>query len=131
MNRDQISQASPCASVLVVDDEPALCNAIRMILELDGYHVDMATNGADAVTQAVEAHPAVVLLDLCMPGMDGWQTQHLLRERVPEVPVVFMTAGDKVWREAASHQAAGGLRKPFDVDTVLDTVARFIPSPAP
>jgi hypothetical protein len=47
------------------------------------------------------------------------------------VPVVFMTANDRVWRAAADHHAAGALPKPFDVDLVLDTVARFIPAPAP
>jgi hypothetical protein len=54
-----------------------------------------------------------------------------LHALLPEVPVVFMSSRDRVWRAAAEHHAAGALPKPFDVDLVLDTVARFIPAPAP
>lgn len=118
-------------SVLVVDDDRALCTALRMILELEGHRVATATSGRAALAQAAADPPAVVLLDLKMPGMDGYQTQSALQAQLPAVPVVFMTARDRVWREAAAHHAAGALPKPFDVDLVLDTVARFIPAPAP
>ncbi len=117
-------------SVLVVDDDRALCTALRMILELAGYRVATATSGRAALAQAAADPPAVVLLDLHMPGMDGYQTQTALQAQLPAVPVVFMTARDRVWQEAAAHHAAGALPKPFDVDLVLDTVARFIPAPA-
>jgi two-component system response regulator MprA len=119
------------ATVLVVDDEPALCQALRMILELEGHRVCTATDGETALMEATREPPAVVLLDVQMPGLDGYQTRAALLARLPSVPVVFMTSQDRVWQAAASHQAAGALPKPFDVDLVLDTVARFIPSPAP
>jgi CheY-like chemotaxis protein len=122
---------SATASVLVVDDEPALCQALRMILELEGHHVATATDGVSALTEAARTPPAVVLLDLQMPGMDGVQTQAALRAQLPTVPIVFMTANHRVWQAAADHHAAGALPKPFDVDLVLDTIARFIPAPAP
>jgi CheY-like chemotaxis protein len=118
-------------TVLVVDDEPALCKAVRMILELEGYRVATVTSGPEALERASSERPALVLLDLNMPGMDGWQTQAALHAQAPELPIVFMTAANRVWREASDHHAAGALPKPFDVDGVLDTVARFIPSPAP
>ena len=117
--------------VLVVDDQPALCTALRMILELEGHRVRTTTNGAAALAEATHEPPAVVLLDVQMPAMDGYQTQAALHAALPQVPVVFMTAGDRAWRAAATHGAAGALPKPFDVDLVLDTVARFIPAPAP
>jgi DNA-binding response OmpR family regulator len=119
------------ATVLVVDDEPALCQALRMILELEGHRVSTATDGATALLEATRDPPAVVLLDLQMPGMDGYQTQVALQVQLPAVPIVFMTAKDRVWQAVAEHRAAGALPKPFDVDLVLDTVARFIPAPAP
>jgi CheY-like chemotaxis protein len=119
------------ATVLVVDDEPALCQVLRMILELEGHRVCTATDGVTALAEATREPPAVVLLDVQMPGMDGYQTHAALRDRLPAVPVVFMTSRDRVWQAAATHQVAGALPKPFDVDLVLDTVARFIPSPAP
>src|SRR5438067_13911718 len=58
-------------TVLVVDDEPALCKVIRMILELEGYRVATVTSGQDAVACALAERRAVVLLDLGMPGTDG------------------------------------------------------------
>jgi two-component system response regulator MprA len=119
------------ASVLVVDDEPALCQALRMILELEGHHVATATDGVTALVEAARTLPAVVLLDLQMPGMDGFQTQAALQAQLPTVPIVFMTAKHRVWQAAADHHAAGALPKPFDVDLVLDTIARFVPPPAP
>lgn len=119
------------ATVLVVDDEPALRKALQMILELEGHRVRTAADGPTALVEATREPPAVVLLDLVMPGMDGFQIQAALQAQLPAVPVVFMTANDRVWRAAEAHHAAGALPKPFDVDLVLDTVARFIPAPAP
>jgi CheY-like chemotaxis protein len=124
-------QPSPSTTVLVVDDEPALCNSVRMILELEGYHVRTATSGPQALAEARREPPAVVLLDLHMPGMDGWQTYAVLHEQIPELPVVFMTGKSRVWQEADAHHATGALPKPFDVDLVLDTIGRFIPASAP
>ena len=119
------------ACVLIVDDEPGICQAIRLILELEGYAVATAASGAEAIDQAVVEPPSVILLDLGLPDADGRQVQARLREIAPETPVVFMTAYHRVWREAETHNAAGALPKPFDVDGVLDTVGRFIPNPAP
>jgi DNA-binding response OmpR family regulator len=118
------------APVLVVDDEPALCQALRMILELEGHCVRTAPDGVTALAEAAREPPAVVLLDLVMPRMDGYQTEAALRALHPEVPVVFMSTRDRVSQASAAHQVAGALPKPFDVDLVLDTVARFIPAPA-
>jgi DNA-binding response OmpR family regulator len=119
------------ASVLIVDDEPAVCKAIRLILELEGYAVATAASGADAVQRVATEPPGVVLLDLGLPDADGREVQARLRELAPEVPVVFMTARHRAWQEAETHRAAGALPKPFDVDGVLETVGRFLPNPAP
>ena len=117
------------ATVLVVDDQPALCQALRMILELEGHRVTTATDGVTALTEATRDPPAVVLLDLVMPQMDGYQTEAALHALLPAVPVVFMSSRDRVRQAAVAHPVAGTLPKPFDVDLVLDTVARFIPPP--
>ena len=118
------------APVLIVDDEPALCQALRMILELEGHCVRTAPDGAAALAEAKREQPAVVLLDLEMPRMDGYQTHAALHAMHPEMPIVFMSTRDRVWQATTAYQAAGALPKPFDVDLVLDTVARFIPAPA-
>ena len=86
-----LTNPTPGAPVLVVDDQPALCQTLRMILELEGHRVTIALDGATALAAAVQEPPAVVLLDVQMPGMDGYQTQAALHAQLPAVPVVFMT----------------------------------------
>ncbi len=113
--------------VLVVDDDPAIRRAVGMMLEDEGYDVATAANGREALDQITRSLPSVVLLDLQMPEMDGWQLQRRLRELNLDVPVVFMTAGYRARAEAERHQAAGFLAKPFDMDDLLTTVARFAP----
>lgn len=119
------------ACVLIVDDEPAICKAIQLILELEGYTVATAASGADALDRVLAERPGMVFLDLGLPDADGREVQARLRTLAPDLPVVFMTARHRVWQEAETHRAAGALPKPFDVDGVLETVGRFIPNPAP
>ena len=111
--------------VLVVDDNEAIREMIQQVLEVEGFRVSTAANGQEALEQIVEQPPAMVLLDLQMPVLDGWQTQARLRQERPELPVVFMTAGNRARVEAEKHHAAGYLAKPFNVTDLIDTVERF------
>ena len=113
------------AHILVVDDDVDIRQTIRDILELEGYNVATAGNGREALARIAEHRPAVVLLDLQMPVLNGWQTQAVLRAEHPELSVVFMTAEHRAHTEAQQHQAAGYLAKPFDIGDLLDTVGRF------
>jgi two-component system KDP operon response regulator KdpE len=79
--------------VLVVDDEPRMINFMRMNLELEGCRVITATNGRDALERARDALPDVVLLDIMMPNMDGFEVLRRLREW-STVPVIVLTAKD-------------------------------------
>jgi two-component system, OmpR family, response regulator MprA len=117
--------------VLIVDDEPAIRSAIRIILHLEGFLTADAADGQRALEQVAKDCPAVVLLDLQMRGMDGGECCRQLRAIAPNLPVVMMSARDRVQVAAQAHAAAGCLSKPFDVDGLLDTVARFIPNPGP
>ena len=112
--------------VLVVDDEQGIRTALNIILQVEGYEVAAATNGREALEKIETDRPDVVLLDLRMPVMDGYQCYERVRSVAPDLPVVFMTAGWKAPTEAERHHAAGCLPKPFDVDCVLETVARFV-----
>jgi CheY-like chemotaxis protein len=125
------AESSAAPAVLVVDDEPAIRTTLRLILELEGYTVSLAGDGAQALAQMETALPRLVLLDVQMPGIDGWQTLPRLRALAPMVPVVIFSGAPHLYEEAEAHHADGVLPKPFDVDGVLDTVARFIPNPAP
>lgn len=80
--------------ILVVDDEPHLVNFMRMNLELEGARVITASNGREALDLVREDMPDVVLLDVMMPEVDGFETLKRLRQ-VSQVPVLFLTARDE------------------------------------
>ena len=111
--------------ILVVDDDDAIRDMVAMVLEDEGYEVATAPNGALALGLIARDAPSLVLLDLNMPVMSGWELQARLRTEAPSIPVVFMTAGQEASKEARRHAAAGFLAKPFDLDDLLKVVAEF------
>ena len=80
--------------ILVADDEPNIRELIRLYLSKEGYDLDFASNGPEALEKALRIQPDLVLLDLMMPEMDGFQFLDELRSRseTPTVPVVVITA---------------------------------------
>lgn len=111
--------------VLVVDDDPAIRQAIASILQDEGFQVAAVTNGQEAITHITTHAPCVVLLDLQMPVMTGWEVTQLVHERGLGVPLVFMTAGQHARAEAEKHRVAGFIAKPFDIDDLIACVSRF------
>ncbi len=110
--------------VLVVDDEPELRTVVALVLSEEGYQVEEAANGTEALRVVERTQPACVLLDMRMPVLDGWGFARELAARHLQVPVVVMTAAQDAPRWAAEIKAAGCLPKPFDVGDLLDTVER-------
>lgn len=76
--------------ILVVDDEPRMIQFIRMNLELEGYRVTQATNGLEALNKVRDELPDLVILDVMMPELDGFETLRMLRE-ISNVPVIMLT----------------------------------------
>src|SRR3954447_26737554 len=113
--------------VLVVDDEEGIRVLCRVNLELSGYEVMEAGNGASALEQAREQHPDLIFLDVMMPQMDGWDVLHRLKEDpgTSGIPVVMLTArtseGDQIraWGEGILDYLA----KPFDPQALEDFAA--------
>ncbi|MGC3999153.1 MAG: response regulator [Anaeromyxobacter sp.] len=112
--------------VLVVDDDPDILEAICDILDGEGYRVARARNGIEALDRVSEEEPAVILLDLMMPVMDGLAFSQALRERPlrQHVPIVVISADGNPQR-AAAVGAAGYLAKPFDIDDLLAQVSHM------
>jgi CheY-like chemotaxis protein len=110
------------ASVLVVDDDPAILTTVSEILDLEGYHVRTAANGAEALEAIAEELPGLVLLDMRMPVLDGWGFAAQLKERGISVPILVMTAAQSAQGWAKEIEAQGYLPKPFDLDDLLDQV---------
>lgn len=126
---DVTGYAAPQPVILVVDDESAIRDSLALVLSDEGYAVLTARNGQEALACLAQQRPAVVLLDLQMPVMTGWEVLDTLRVHAPTVPVVVMTAGTTARAEAVRHGAAGYLPKPFDLDDLLGVVARFVDRP--
>lgn len=113
------------APVLVVDDDAAIRDAVRDVLENEGITVETATDGADALAKVNERRPSLVLLDMRMPVMDGWGFATALRELGVELPVVVMTAAADAKRWAAEIGAIGVVAKPFGIAELVSAVQRF------
>ena len=110
-------------TIIVVDDEYDIREMIAEALVLDGYCVHTARNGKVALGQARLNRPDLIVLDLMMPVMNGWQFLEAQQEDpdLADIPIVVVTAA----LDAQVEGAAMLLRKPFDLDTLLKAVARL------
>lgn len=110
--------------VLVVEDDASILDVVRIALEAEGYDVRTATNGKEGLERIADERVSLVLLDMRMPVLDGWQFARELKRREIDVPVVVMTAAQNARRWAEEIDADAYLAKPFDLDELLETVAR-------
>ncbi len=116
--------------ILVVEDDPTSQELVRTLLELDGYRVEVAGAASIALERAQDLMPALILVDLGLPGWDGlWLTREL--KRLPQtagIPVVALTGRVRlIDREAARGAGCNGfISKPIDTRTFRSTVAAFL-----
>lgn len=112
--------------ILVVDDDEAICQFVRMVLTNEGYRVETASNGAAALELAAKSPPDVILLDLWMPVMDGWTFARTYRRTPgPHAPIIALSAAGQLAKHAKDIQADAFLAKPFDVHRLLEVVERL------
>lgn len=106
--------------VLVVDDEPYLCDLIADVLESEGHTSRKAAHGIEALERIRERKPQLILLDLMMPVMDGWELVEVLKsnEEWADIPVVIITAHYQVARAQKEIGASAVITKPFDIDQI-------------
>src|ERR1700753_3666732 len=107
--------------VLVVDDEATLAELVTMALRYEGWDVRSAGTGMTAVRLGREVRPDVVVLDVMLPDLSGLDVLHRLRERAPNLPVLFLTAKDAVEDRIAGLTAGGDdyVTKPFSLEEVV------------
>ncbi|NUU23506.1 MAG: response regulator transcription factor [Streptomycetaceae bacterium] len=107
--------------VLVVDDEPDLTDVLGAALRAEGWQVETAADGASALASATRVPPDAVVLDWMLPDTDGLTVLRRLRERAPDVCVLFLTARDTVEDRIAGITAGGDdyVTKPFSLEEVL------------
>jgi two-component system, chemotaxis family, chemotaxis protein CheY len=112
--------------VLVVDDDPDILQTLGLCLTTEGYRVLMAANGKEALDLLEGERPNVILLDLMMPVMDGWQFVAELEQRGRrDVPLLILSADRAVQGHAEQLGASGHLAKPFDLDELLGKVQQL------
>mgnify|MGYP001791584727 FL=1 len=111
--------------ILLVDDDAAILDAERQVLVEHGFRVTAARDGAEALRAIDTDPPAMIVLDVQMPGIDGPTFARELRTRLRRVPLVILTGVADPKREADRCNAEAFLRKPFDADELVRLVRRF------
>ena len=112
--------------ILIVEDERAISDLLKDILEDEGYTVMTAEHGRDALARVAENPPHIILTDVMMPIMDGITLCRLLEVEPAyrAIPVVLMTAAQNL--DVERIRCAAAIRKPFALDVLLDTIARVL-----
>lgn len=116
--------ASPRRRVLVVDDEAAVRGVVSELLQANGYEVDTAGDGNEALARAAEAAYSLVLMDVVMPGLDGREAAERLHTEQPDLPIVMMS-GYQTETQSVSASVVGFLHKPFRAVALLEIVGEF------
>jgi DNA-binding response OmpR family regulator len=120
------------AKILVVDDDMQSLELIEAMLVPNGYEVITASDGSKAVATIMVNKPNLILLDIMMPGLDGYSTLSKIKENktISNIPVVMLTAVGFGLNKELSFQlgAAGYITKPVDLAELLTTISRLLPA---
>lgn len=112
--------------ILIADDDAVVRASLAEVLESEGYVVDEAQNGIEAVTRAIEHAPDLVLLDLNMPHWDGWSAFSQLDRVTPLLPVIVITARPNQYQKAVALGVDAFMEKPLDFPVLLEAIARLV-----
>ncbi len=106
--------------ILIVDDDKNICDLLRMYLEKEGYAVVMEHNGIDAVNTFNTENPDLVLLDIMLPQLDGWQVCREIR-KTSEKPIIMLTAKDETFDKVLGLELGADdyVTKPFDTKEIV------------
>src|SRR5208282_1735288 len=112
------------ARILVVDDDESIRNTVKAILEDEGYIVDLAATGREAIKRTEEALYNVALLDIRLPDMEGVELLKLMKDTVPRTRKIMMTGYPSMQNAitALNKNADAYLIKPVDIEKLLNTV---------
>jgi CheY-like chemotaxis protein len=115
-----------CKNILIVEDEPSIRQMMKDVLEIEGYHVFSAADGSEGLEKlrALSPQPCLVLLDLMMPGTNGWKFLDVQRADpiLANIPVVICSA---YVESAKSIRPRAIIEKPVQLNVLLDTVNEF------
>jgi CheY-like chemotaxis protein len=118
--------------VLVVDDDQGVRELVRANLELEGYAVREAASADEGLAVLEEEPPDLILLDVMMPEVDGWEMLRRIQERfgVGSIPVIVFSGQveEEAVSQAATRGARGFLGKPFDLRQLVDQAKQIVPT---
>jgi two-component system, sensor histidine kinase and response regulator len=129
MNHSPFSKSSKVDRILVVDDNPDNCLLIQAILQDEGYQVELSDSGKDALDKIGRLAPDLILLDVMMPGMDGYEVTRRIRENsaLPFIPILLTTAYDQPSvAQGLDLGADDFIRKPVHFDELLARVRALL-----
>lgn len=118
--------------VLIVDDDPNINQLIKLYLEKEGFETETATRGDDALNLFKKNPPHIVLLDLMLPGMDGWQVCREIR-KISTIPIIMLTAKDETFDKVLGLELGADdyMTKPFEGKELLARVKAVLRRSAP
>lgn len=130
VNMSQPSAPQPLKTdrILVVDDLPDNCFLIQMLLQEEGYHIDIANSGSAALAYIEQSPPDLVMLDVMMPGMDGYEVTRRIRQaQLPFMPILLITAHEQTSVVRGLDIGADEfIRKPVDPDELVARVRSLL-----
>ncbi len=115
--------------VLIVDDEPDTLELVKLVIESGGFETMLAANGMEALAQIDRTKPDLVLLDIMMPDMDGWDVFRKIKEKDAKIPVAILTAkAQNIDRLLGLHvlKADDYITKPFGKNELLGKVRKLV-----
>lgn len=120
-----MSDARRAQVILIVDDDVHVREALQWALEDEGFVIETAADGLQAVERGLASRPDMVLLDLTLPGLDGFRVADELRAaHGPGLPILAMTADGRAESKAARAGAYAFMRKPFDLTELIFAIRR-------
>jgi DNA-binding NtrC family response regulator len=112
------------ATVLLVDDDPAVLSALARVLRAEGWQVVTAANGEEALARLAEQQPDLMITDLCMAEVSGWDLLFHENLQRPNLPIFVITALPPTSIDGADRVAAEFFQKPLDLEALVDAIRR-------
>ena len=115
--------------IMVVDDEPDTVDLIKLVLMTEGFEVLSAYSGKECLEKLKIEQPSLILLDIMMPGMDGWEVFHKIKEEYEDIPVAILTVRDRdIDKMLGLHvlKADDYIIKPFGRQELIDRIRRIL-----
>ncbi len=119
---------SPCRTILVVEDERAVGKVVKLFLESAGFEVHIASSGTAALRAVMAQQPALVILDVGLPDIHGYDVARLIRKTHPQVPLIMLTGMSRPIEQLRgfAYGADAYLTKPFQPLELLETVSLLL-----